>query len=254
MKKYLLVLGMITCIFGLTGCASKKEEVTLMSVDEAIEIAEQGVEDTVAYFKNGNLDEMSSDIYYDLFLTAVASYEGASEDIGDYIGIVGSTADVDEETAVVSVEIEGTEHNAIVEVIIDEDGLTQITTNVVYTFGESMEKAALNTLIGMGTVFVVLILICLIISSFKVISVFENRKKKKEQKKVEEAKKAEAPAAPVATPVVAEASETEDLTSDLELVAVIAAAIAASEGQTTTDGFVVRSIRKANKNKWQKAI
>ena len=38
---------------------------------------------------------------------------------------------------------------------------------------------------------------------------------------------------------------------DLELVAVIAAAIAAAEN-TSTDGFVVRSIKKVNKSKWQK--
>ena len=50
-------------------------------------------------------------------------------------------------------------------------------------------------------------------------------------------------AAPVAEPVV------EDVTDDDELVAVIAAAIAASEGKTSTDGFVVRSIRKINRRK-----
>ena len=45
---------------------------------------------------------------------------------------------------------------------------------------------------------------------------------------------------PAAPAVSAEAAEETD---DTELIAVIAAAIAASEG-TTTDGFVVRSIRK----------
>ena len=36
---------------------------------------------------------------------------------------------------------------------------------------------------------------------------------------------------------------------DTELVAVIAAAIATAEG-TTTDGFVVRSIKRRKSNKW----
>ena len=36
---------------------------------------------------------------------------------------------------------------------------------------------------------------------------------------------------------------------DLELVAVIAAAIAAYEGAGSTDGFVVRSIRKVNRTR-----
>ncbi len=35
-----------------------------------------------------------------------------------------------------------------------------------------------------------------------------------------------------------------DETDDLELVAVIAAAVAACEGAVSTDGFVVRSIRR----------
>ena len=40
------------------------------------------------------------------------------------------------------------------------------------------------------------------------------------------------------------ASASEDLSDDLELVAVIAAAIAAYEGSASTDGFVVRTIRR----------
>ena len=43
--------------------------------------------------------------------------------------------------------------------------------------------------------------------------------------------------------------EEEELSDDLELVAVITAAIAASAG-TSTDGFVVRSIRRSNNSKW----
>ena len=53
--------------------------------------------------------------------------------------------------------------------------------------------------------------------------------------------------APVAAPVAEPA--VEDATDDGELIAVIAAAIAASEGKTSTDGFVVRSIRKVNRRK-----
>ena len=121
-----------------------------------------------------------------------------------------------------------------------------MTTNVDYTFGELMKNAALNTLLGMGTVFVVLILICFIISAFKLIS------------KVEDAMKNKASAKEIKEEAVnntiaqIEEREAEELADDLELVAVIAAAIATYEG-TSTDGFVVRSIRKANRNKWLNA-
>ena len=53
-----------------------------------------------------------------------------------------------------------------------------------------------------------------------------------------------------AAPVVVEETEIADETDDLELVAVITAAIAAAEG-TSSDGFVVRSIKKRRKpGKW----
>ena len=64
--------------------------------------------------------------------------------------------------------------------------------------------------------------------------------------KPSEAMQIQAAAAPAPAPVAApvEAAEADDT----ELIAVIAAAIAAAEG-TTTDGFVVRSIRKINRKK-----
>ena len=58
-----------------------------------------------------------------------------------------------------------------------------------------------------------------------------------------------APAAPVtvAAPEVLQEPTEEDLTDDLELVAVITAAIAASETYTPATDLVVRSIKKANR-------
>jgi hypothetical protein len=49
-----------------------------------------------------------------------------------------------------------------------------------------------------------------------------------------------------------EAFEEEELADDTELVAVIAAAIATYEN-TSTDSFVVRSIKKSNSRKWKRA-
>ena len=47
--------------------------------------------------------------------------------------------------------------------------------HVAESMSDMMSKAGMNTLLGMGTVFCVLILIMLLISSFKLLSVFENR-------------------------------------------------------------------------------
>ena len=107
-----------------------------------------------------------------------------------------------------------------------------------------MERAGLNTLLGIGIVFTALILISFIISCFKFIGKIGNKP---------------APVAPVKEaevkpePVVIE----EDVSDDLELIAVITAAITAYEeangGYVPEDGLVVRSIRKINKQRWQKA-
>ena len=97
---------------------------------------------------------------------------------------------------------------------------------------EKMADAAGNTLMGMGTVFLVLIFISLLISCFKFVPQIMDKLSKKSSV-------GEKPE------VVEEISETVTANEedDSELIAVIAAAIAASE-QTSTDSFVVRSIRR----------
>ena len=95
---------------------------------------------------------------------------------------------------------------------------------------------------GMGTVFIVLIFISLLIGCFKFINAFEQKMKNNAQK--------ESVAAPA--PVQAAPVEEEELVDDLELVAVITAAIAAA-ANTSADGLVVRSIKRAPSAKWKKA-
>lgn len=125
-----------------------------------------------------------------------------------------------------------------------------------YTFREQMGKAGSNTLIGMGTVFVVLIFISLIIAqlekiakaitnvSNKVSAWWHGRKeKKKEADGKAEEQTVSSQAAPGAT--VAAASNPME---DTQLVAVITAAVmAASVASGGSDKLIVRSIRKAKR-------
>ena len=108
--------------------------------------------------------------------------------------------------------------------------------------GEKMKKAGMNTLLGISTVILVLVFISFIISRFKYINQLQNRNQKKpEEENIQ---------IPVRQPVSqVQAQAQEELTDDLELVAVITAAVAAAQG-TSTDGFVVRSIRRAQNSKW----
>ncbi len=111
---------------------------------------------------------------------------------------------------------------------------------------ETIEQAGLNTLLGMGMAFFVLILIMCVIYLFPVVLGTGEKKNKKKTEQVTTEQSIEN----TITQIVA----NEEQENDAELVAVIAAAIAAYEGSTSTDGFQVRSIRKRGKaNGWKNA-
>ena len=121
----------------------------------------------------------------------------------------------------------------IYSVSYDKDGnKTEEKIDEYKTMGAKMAKAGINTILSMAIVFCVLIFISLIIACFKVIGWAQNRKNAKQ---VDKAK------AQLASVETAPQPVEENLVDDLELVAVITAAIAASEN-ASADGLVVRSI------------
>ena len=241
MKKLLVILGMITCMACLAACGEEEAQSGPISQEQAVQIGTTIVDQMNTIVSQGAIEQyVDQPALYNGFL----GWESALSDIGTYEGVSGGSVSFAEDEVIIKVNVLGSSHAADVEIILDSALATYIgiTTNVHYSTGEIMAKAGMNTLIGMGTVFVVLILISLIISCFTFISKFEKRQKKQE-----------APAPAAAAPVVEQIAAKEEPTDDTELVAVIAAAIAAYEGGASTDGFVVRSIRKSNKSKWQNA-
>ena len=104
--------------------------------------------------------------------------------------------------------------------------VTSINIEPVYGLGETMGKAGLNVLMGMGTVFFMLILISILISLFKFIPGSGASVKK-----------------PLIDEFLEEDEDEGEDADDLELVAIVSAAIAASTG-SSTDDFVVRSIKR----------
>lgn len=104
-------------------------------------------------------------------------------------------------------------------------------------------KATSDTIMGMGTVFVVLIFISFLISLFKYIPALEAKFSKKNEQPAPVQKQAPAAAAE-------EEEEEEELVDDAELVAVITAAIMASRQNAnaiSADKLVVKSIRRVGR-------
>ena len=241
MKKFLLVLGMITCMAGLTACGQEAKDYSAdyqITEDAVISYVEQQVSYLDSVVEQGAQAYVAEDA---VISNAVAGWESALADMGDYQSIGDVTYIVDEDGIMtIDAEIKASKRDADIEFIMehsvtDSFVITSITTTPRFTFGETMTKAGLNTLMGMGTVFAVLILIALLISSFNLIPKIQAAFSKKDKKAEMAADNA------VAQIVENEAVQEED---DLELIAVIAAAIAASEGASSTDGYVVRSIRR----------
>ena len=267
MKKIKLALVLTACLFSLTACGSTKtvdEQTANFLGEESVQI----IENAYASVDHATADELLAQgaeymeyVFENAFnykvegngmISAFESYLRATDEIGDLVSVNNYSAEYNTsgDGIIITVDCTFDKKDADVEFLYKTDlynTLTSSATNVDYTFGEKMAKAGLNTLMGMGTVFAVLILIYGIISLFNFIPKIEAALSKK--------KEVAQPAAKSVDNAISQIVESEELTDDLELVAVITAAIAASEGSASTDGYVVRSIRRVNGgSKWQRAL
>lgn len=173
---------------------------------------------------------------------------------GEFQGVEEYTADMTDNVItldLVAKYAQALKDNATVNVKFTYDlnrNVSLMRWDLTDSFQTSIKRAALNTVIGLGTVFIVLMFLAFVIGQIHwVPDILDGKKKSKEA--AEAAARTAAPApAPAVQEVVEEAAEETD---DLELVAVITAAIAASE-QAPADGFVVRSIRRrGRKSNWR---
>ena len=187
-------------------------------------------------------------------LNGITSFNSTYDSLGDidWSNGLNATYEVSGDEIIVTVPLTGTMTDsngnlktAKAEVIFSNDIFLTVescTLNLDQSVGELMAKAAADTLMGMGTVFIILILISLLIWALggvpKLQEKFSGKNKKEERKTI----RTDAVDNTIAQ--IIEKEESAESTDDLELVAVIAAAVAAYEGAAGTDGFVVRSIRK----------
>lgn len=251
MKKWLVSLALILCVLSCTACGSSNEapETDSISAEEQQQWLDSSVQFVTALqtaVESGMYETVADDPVYG---PAYEGFETAMEEIVKVEGVAGREVQVTEDGLQVFVDVDGSDHDA--EVVIDlekgSDGytVTNIATNVIYSFKELMQQAGLNTILGMGITFCVLGILIAVISLFGLIPVIQSRLEARKAP----AEPEEVPAA--AAPARAPAQEPEEVPEDdTQLIAVITAAIAAyraAETQAPADGFVVRSIRKSRK-------
>lgn len=258
-RKVLLFACVLTCIFSLTACGDKKKESEplLYNESELVTALIQNTE-TVAEWNDVYIDSVM-DSYDDedelqaALKTGLSQFKAARADAGEYVGFyldeqenAKYTISEKGRTIVVKAKakFEKRDVNITYEfgVVENQLSITSITYEAYYSLGEKMKNAALNTVTGMGVVVLVLAFLSIIISLFKYVNKaqksFENKKAGKEKTPIDSAVE------------LIERKEEQTEVDDFEVIAAITAAIAAME-QTSTDGFVVRSIRRVPNRKWK---
>lgn len=237
-KKISLLLCLIFTVLTMAACGADptKEDYYGTTYSDLENLAVSNVEQLSAY-STEELAMVLSSVSDELTAKLVEGWMVTTAELGQYQGLDELVVAKANKTVTVDQYVNYPGRQVVVSFVLNYNYeseqlvITDVGVDLVYTLGEKMEKAALNTLMGMGTVFGVLILISLVIYCFRFVGDLQNIGKKKQT--------AEA----VVTNNVPEVVEEAPLTDDLELVAVISAAIAASEG-TSTDSFVVRSIHR----------
>lgn len=245
MKRMLLVLCMAVCFFALSACSSAS--------DEAVEPISAEIEQTMSDGAKSYLEKFVSYDDEDLqeqlkqaqkqkntvIEAAISSWINSKGDLGAFNEVQSVTVEREDEDSYTAVLQASFEKKDLTFSLTAEETSsayggtsltpTELTFVVNYSLGEKMEKAALNTLMGMGTVFLVLIFISFIISFFKKINQIEAGIKAKKEG-------ASAPA-PAAAPA-ADNSKDEG-----ELIAVITAAVAEASS-IPEDRIVISSITR----------
>jgi len=268
MKKFMIVLCVLTCLFSFTACSNSDDssktkavseyinEETMMSISSSLvsqlgtmsqEDIEKMIDAPNAQISSTIKEAVAYKSFYKSWLKVVA-------DLGGFVEFKDFEYSVDGHDVLGMMTLVFEKGTAEFILTASEESMTvasiQVTKN--QTLSEKMKKAGLNTLMGMGIVFSVLIFIAFLISLFKYINkaemFLEKRKSNKESQIVKETEVIDESKAPI----VLEPSPYEVLAADeTRLVAVITAAVAASLN-TSTDKLVVRSIKRRDSNQWRR--
>lgn len=244
LKSLLAMICVLALTFTMSVCAFAADEVT----DDEVANYKSAAETLISQIAGFSDEEIETYLAQnDAFTTAtMESWKGVKDELGAYSSIVSQDVEKDGDVVTISTVAQFEKAKADVVLMLDlgQQMYTSMTYSVQYSLAANMQRAGMNTLMGIGIVFLMLVFLSFVIGLFKYIEKFQNVGKKKAAEKAPKAEEAPAPA------IAQSEAADEDFADDLELVAVISAAIAAYEN-TSGDSFVVRSIKKSNK--WHRA-
>lgn len=231
---FLLILVMV---FAVCACGTKTDE----SADEKQTAFIESCENFIVSFAGLSQEELQTVATQgDFYGQAVQMWQESQEELGAFISVNESQYSVNGGVITIVSDVKFENKNADVTItLLEETGEpTSFNVEIEKTMGEKMEQAGMNTVLGIGIVFFILIFLTFIISLFR----FIGEKEKKPEETVQ----------PVPVGQTEPMEAQIEQADDKELIAVIAAAIAAYEG-ASADDFVVRSVKKVRKSSWKRA-
>ena len=264
LKRIILACILTLSVFSFTAYAAKADTTLDPDTQATIEDIALKQFDAITNFSEEELDNLIDDYEYQqntIIVNGLNSWKSSKKDLGEFVQHDTITSEKKSDGSY-RVVINSTFTQRKGEFILGMDRklqkFTEITFNAEYTFAEKMSQAFTNLVIGMGTVFAVLVFLTWVISLFELANKWQ--KKMEESKKAKAAAKAAqaaaaAPAPEKAAPAPA-AAPAAPAPSALEIQAVIAAAIAAYEAESGSsiekqpalaNGISIRSIRRISK-------
>lgn len=244
LKSLLAMVCVLALTLAMSVCAFAADTVTEDEVANYKSAAETLISQIAGFSDEEIENYLAQD---DAFTTAtMESWKSVKDELGAYSSIISQDVEKDGDVVTISTVAQFEKAKADVVLMLDlgQQMYTSMTYSVQYSLAANMQRAGMNTLMGIGIVFLMLVFLSFVIGLFKYIEKFQNVGKKKAAEEAPKAEEAPAPA------IAQSEAADEDFADDLELVAVISAAIAAYEN-TSGDSFVVRSIKKSNK--WHRA-
>ncbi len=272
-KKSVLLLFAVVLVLSMTACGGNAKKDTFdtsssgvtarnvialmqhaddLGLSQLADAEEEELLEFESWIKNNGLPIKGSAFKdgYTSYLDAVNGDLGEVVSVGEDVSV-----DADDETVNCHVALTGTKtfpdgitpRTATAEIIMTRGGtITSAVINVDRTFNEKIVNAALNTVLGMGTTFCLLIFISIVI--WLMGTIVQNMEKKKHEERV----RTESAVDNAAKQIVEREEQLRNnsgAADEQALIAVISAAIAAYESgvrgvNVTPDTFIVRSLRR----------
>lgn len=253
-KKLVSLLLSLTCVLAMSAVtvfADTKSTPAYLPVEEAtldnmLKTSESLIDELCGY-EDEDLESLKASDYQ-FTVRAVEAWQETKDDLGALVSYDAEAAsyEVSGDFVTCTVPAEFEKNPATVRVFwnLNSQQATDMTFTVESSKSVLIGEAGMNTIVGLCTVFAVLIFLILIIALFGKIGGSRKPEKKPEVKPE------------VKAPAPAPAAEETAAEGDAEIQAVIAAAIAMYEEETENaggDSYVVRAVRRNKKSNWKRA-